>query len=451
MKRAFKYFLLPVLCFGLVWALILPRWSAQNRDIGQFEILAYLVGLPLGLLALGMFASWAWRRRGRRDAEPAPQASETAAPVAQAATPARSWQVLATGMVCAAGANSDEIAGRLAQDLDGIIDLDPMLRNRDGFPIMSARVTTLDDSALETWLARRQAVVDPAVQRALALAQTAFDEIVDQLGPILAAAEVPSLAIHVLANDDASNPTLVTDYLEQRARSQFAKIESLSCESHEHLDALQAALDAAAVEGRELQLVIAARSSLSENAVDRLDATGQLFSAQNQHGFIPGEAACALLLADGDAYREHALARVSLPTRTPKPTHAGRIEHRVLAQLLEQSLTTRAIAAESVAAVYCDTARPGDRAAEAASAMTDVLSHLDPVAQRHNVDALCGATGMVAPLMALALATRATAESGQPNLVAWLSAPDARAATAVEPIVIASPEPADATAQTQSA
>lgn len=453
MKRVFGYLLLVGISFALVWVLVLPRWSAQNRPIGEFEFWAYLVALPIGIVALGLFATRLWRRRRER-ANAQPEATSDAPPVAgaQPAADQRQWHILGMGIACPAGTSGDEVAQRLSGDLDGIIDLDPELRNRDGFPIMSARTTPLDCSHVESWLARQQATLDVAEQRAFALAQMAFEGAFEPLASHLRSRAQHLVVRYIAADDDPATASLMLRYLEHLASAHAAQTELLSFIHHTDFNALFAALETVPVAQLEPQLIISAGSNLSQLAIDRLEATGMLFTAQNQQGLIPGEAACALVLANiapADEAQLLPLAQLSLPYRAEKPADAGRLDHRVLAQLFERVVATPDLAG-SVEAVYCDASRPGARAAEAASAMTDVLTHLDPVAQRHSIDALCGSAEITAPLIALALAAHATANTGKPNLVAWLSASDERAAALVQPAVITIAEEA-ALAQVQSA
>lgn len=456
MKRALKFLLLLCLSFALVWALILPRWSAQNRDVGSFEIWTFLVAVPIGLLAAVMLTAALWRRRKRtnQDVPAAAGASDPSAAQTPVETPAKNWLVLATGMSCAAGSTGDEIAQRLGEDLEGLIDLDQALHSSEGFPVMTARAASLDCTAVEKWLARHDFDLDIADQRALTLAQHAFEDLFTALAPHLEKLSTHTLAVRYLSPHEAealAQP--MSSYLEQLTAPYLPRFAGYTFTLHNGMDALYETLSATD-DVPTVQFILAASSSLSEAAIGRLEALGQLFTAHNQQGLIPGEAACAIALLDAAGTRELDLAphaQLTLPIRAEKPNRMGREEHRVLAQLFERVLATPAISPDSVNAVYCDAARPGARAAEAASAMTDVLAHLDPIEQRHNIDGLCGAAGLVPGLLALALAARATAETGHVNLVAWLGAQNERGSTILQPVFAPSTQDASANAQPHAA
>lgn len=438
MKRAFKFLILLCLSFALVWAIVLPRWSAQNRDVGGFELWGFLIAMPIGLLAIVMVTVALWRRRkhATQAATPSAGPSEPIATATPAEAPASNWLVLATGMCCAAGSNGDEITQRLGEDLEGLIDLDPELRNSEGFPVMTARAATLDCVAAQQWLVQHDVTLDPANQRALALAQRAFDDAFTTLAPHLEQFGSHRLAIQYLAQHDKALAEPMQGYLDHLAAPYLSRFAGHSFSAHNTIDGLYQALSTRD-SSPQVQLVIAARSHLSDAAIGRLEALGQLFTAHNQQGLIPGEAACAIALLDVRDMGEMDLApqaKLTLPIRIEKPNQAGRTEHRVLAQLFERVLATSGISPDTVDAVYCDASRPGARAAEGASAMTDVLAHLDPIEQRHNTDALCGAAGLVPALLAVALAARATACTGNVNLVAWLGAQNERGSTLLQPV-----------------
>lgn len=442
MKRALKTLFFFALFFGVIWIVVLGYWNSSNRAISAADIWMYLVALPLGAAVAIYFAHSFWQRRTASpppsDAAPAPSAAEAPAPAER--LPGSKIAILGSALICAAGNSVTELAERIKQG-DDVVDLDPELRNADGFPIMTARVADLDTSEITASLPTDPARKPPREQtlRAVLLAERVVTDCLQGL------ASTTELSIRCLSADvwTSEEQTFAQQRIELALSRLKLKTDSLSWQSgvdasQTWRDIEQFALQRPHDESHPLLCLVATGSALSASAVDNLAAAGRLFSATNQHGSVPGEAAAALLLSSP----EGALAQ-QIPTQSlllvpvceavTQAQSRQRVDHSTLARLFNTVLGEASIAASDIVGVVCDGDHPAPRGAEIASAMTEATEHLDPVAQRASVNAYCGDSGAVAPLLALALGAFQSQELQQPVLTAMLSPEHLRGATLLMP------------------
>lgn len=191
-----------------------------------------------------------------------------------------------------------------------------------------------------------------------------------------------------------------------------------------------------------LVLALACHSDLDDNAVQRLEQALQLYAfAHRPRGVMPGEAAAALLLSN----RAPSAAGVSdapgvvlrsfqAACGEPAAQASGHEADRErLRALLAQSLAAAGLEAAGVAALLGDAPQHADAAVALYALAQASLAHLDPATGVCLVGTLCGHTGAVAPLLALAAAWDECAQSGQPALVVSLMDTPWRMAAVVAP------------------
>lgn len=186
-------------------------------------------------------------------------------------------------------------------------------------------------------------------------------------------------------------------------------------------------------EGRpELMLVLAADSALSPDIVARMQAKGELFTAQHQSGRMPGEGAAALLLGtphwlglagneallsrpqadhaddqmDASAPLVQRAVRLGRPLRVRRDKSAdahGRNSHAVVAAGLGQ-LHSRLQLQPAALQIVADADHRASRCAELYESLADVLPDADPMLAIARVGVACGDLGVAGTLVPTALA-----------------------------------------------
>jgi len=202
----------------------------------------------------------------------------------------------------------------------------------------------------------------------------------------------------------------------------------------------------------ELMLVIAADSALSPDIVERMQAKGELFTAQHQSGRMPGEGAAALLLgsahwlglaaheditpppepeaappaaevladaAEVAARAAHALGRQAvrlgrpiLARRDKSADAHGRSSHAVVQAALAQ-VQARLQPASEALHIVADADHRASRCAEVYEALAEVAPDVDPMLAIARVGVACGDLGVAGALVPAALAA-AWARRGEP-------------------------------------
>ncbi|QJE02038.1 hypothetical protein HH212_20105 [Massilia forsythiae] len=350
--------------FGASWGGAVWYWRAGNRMPDGAELALWLLVLPLAVLAL------AWGvRAARRRAAAAAAAATAAVPAGAAAAapmPAADAAPLPAGPAIVASAlrtPHGDSAAALREALAAGVQpaLDPELVDRQGYPVLSARVAGLDDGAVRDAFASMApaggiaagAALSDAQWRALALAGAAAAELAQVLGghphihggrggsksgaqhagaaaaagpnagpDARAAAPLPLLHLHCLwggawspaqrAAADAfiARQLVAGGWPAQRlavaARASAAGTTADVPPAHAPAGAAHDDADLAAIlaplaahtgEAR-LALVLAGASMLGAASIDALAGAGALCGADTPQGMVPGEGAAALLLAD---------------------------------------------------------------------------------------------------------------------------------------------------------
>jgi len=168
-------------------------------------------------------------------------------------------------------------------------------------------------------------------------------------------------------------------------------------------------------------LLLATDSALDPDRVAQWEAAGQLFTADHQHGRVPGEAAAGLLLAhptwpppheaDDEAPRL-SLSSPLVARRDKSADAVGRIGHRELLALLQAAWPRLTVPTPEVL-VLADADHRASRASELYEAVVDAQPEIDPDTQVLRAGVSLGDMGEARGLLATALAA-AAARQGRP-------------------------------------
>ena len=409
--------ILTMLTFGAFWGGAIWTWRSTDRAPSSFDLVTYLVALPLAVLAGVLLV----RRFARAQPAPAPAAAAPAAPAPAATARLPALALLDAAVRTRHGDTVDELAAALAAQR-ARPDLDPELVDDAGYPVMTVRVPSAGDAAwradAEPWLAAQgQADIrfGDAHWRALELASAVVSELAGAAA--LAADGDPLLRIVPLAPADwtAAQRTAAGAWLVHvAARAGWAadKVTVSPTPPGEPAAAASALLSVLAGQTSNdpaLTILLAFDSRIDQALADRMAAGGTLFTATRPQGLVPGEGAAGLLLADS----AHAAPTLQLAstTRGASADTTSRIDATDLRRLAERVLAETAVDATAVSALFADADHRSSRVLEAMALAHDDLPHLDAGIDVKITGPACGQAGAVPFLVALALA-RQRAEDG---------------------------------------
>lgn len=328
---------------SVVWLAVLWRWQATGRDVSAPDLMAYLLVLPLVVLALGWALRWAWRGAAARESERAaaaagvgPAGATTAAPAGHEAERHWAWQLHSAHLNCPCAQDAPALlqAGMKGQPLPA---LDTELVNAEGLPVLSTRITelALDDVRLalqdlragvpasappgDTGAARTDDAPDEAaavpdhIVRALAALAPALKQALDDLTPWATTEAAPTPApdrwlrvwLGLPATWQPPLRELAAGWAREQITRHWSAAEVIAHVSVQVCDGIELWAHAdrlllAATRHREDMrlLMLGCHSDLSEEAIAALESERRLFDAgQQPRGAIPGEAAAALVLS----------------------------------------------------------------------------------------------------------------------------------------------------------
>jgi hypothetical protein len=162
-------------------------------------------------------------------------------------------------------------------------------------------------------------------------------------------------------------------------------------------------------------LLLATDSALDPDRVAQWEASGQLFTADHQHGRVPGEAAAGLLLAHPawpaphgaeDEVPRLGLSSPLVARRDKSADAVGRIGHRELLALLQAAWSRLTVPLNEVL-VLADADHRASRASELYEAVIEAQPELDPDTQVLRAGVSLGDMGDARGLLAVALAAAA--------------------------------------------
>ena len=452
MRSLFSKLLLLAALGAATWFIVLWRWYAMQRVVSVEDVALYLLALPLGLFAFVLAMRWAVLRgaasaQAAAEAVTASAAARTAGQTAtaQPVTPP-AWPLLGAWVHTPAGADVQALLAALAEGAPRPVP-DARLRDQDGLPMLSARIAALNVPAIEAALASTgmpPLEPSPAMLRALAAlaplieqaAQT-WRQAPEAAAPASSPKSPPSslqVLVHWPIAWSAAEAEAAQAWLNARLQVLAAGAQpawpwtlqriadggvALLREAVGRLEAMRADKQEGFV------LVLACHSDLDDEAVQRLEREQRLYAfARRPRGVMPGEAAAALLLsgrapsAAGAPDAPGVVLQGFHAARSQPATQAsGREADRERLQaLLAQSLAAAGLEAAGVAALLGDAPQHVDAAVALHALAQASLAHLDPATDVRLVGTLCGHTGAVAPLLALAAAWAECAQSGKPAL-----------------------------------
>ncbi len=511
MTRLLKFAALFVAIACLTWIVVITRWRGNGHAVDAGDLVLWLGVLPVVLFLLALAARWAVRgalaAQAARDTAAAAAASTAAAgsgpggaagagaaPQAPGVADASStpWRLLHAGVHVAAGTDAASLLAALEAGAPRPKP-DARLRDRDGLPVMSARIEALGTGPVEEALvALRDAMspdavdaetlptIDASVATALAIerrvatrvvrALAALSPLLDECAPMLA--QAPG-TVRVLAAwpedwDDAAC-ALAQRWLDARlvpaqpspgaTAAPRWLLQAQRRAGAELLDAAARLLDPLQREGRADPVVlVACHSDLDDAALRRLESSQRLFhSARQPRVPMPGEGAALLVLSaatahpatartgdahgaeNADAHAPASLPVMALVHRAATARRAADIDApgRVVADdtraLASRALAQAGAAPGSVASLACDADQHTARATELFAVTLDLLPDLDAADDLRLAGTLCGRLGPAAPLVAVALAAARAADSKRPALALSLADAHWRAASLLLP------------------
>jgi len=402
---------LTMLTFGACWGGAIWTWRGTDRAPSNADLLTYLIALPLAVLAGVLLV----RRFARAQLAAAPDADT---PAVQAPAPAARLPALALLGAAVRTRHADAVDD-LAAALDAQrvrADLDRELVDDAGYPVMSVRVPAADAwrADAEPWLAARglpDQHFGAAHWRALELASAVLDELV---AAAQAGDDDPLLRIVPLSPGDwtAAQRAAAGTWLAHvavRAGWDEDKVVAAPAPAGESAASVLAQLAGQAGTADEpvLTIVVAFDSRIDQALVDRMAGEAVLLTAAHPQGSIPGEGACALLLADpAHASRLDADAptlQAAGATRTGSAGASGRVDAADLRRLAARVLADSAVDAAAVSALVADADHRSHRILETMALAHDDLPHLDAGTDVRATGLAYGESGPVPFLAALAL------------------------------------------------
>ncbi|MDE2594357.1 MAG: hypothetical protein KGL57_08970, partial [Burkholderiales bacterium] len=163
----------------------------------------------------------------------------------------------------------------------------------------------------------------------------------------------------------------------------------------------------------EAMLILAVDSALDDESVERWQAIGELFTAQNQTGRVPGEAAAGLLVVSKALHARLADAKLpQMPVRLSRPVHlqrdksadsAGRIGAAALTDAMTQALSVAGMAPSPSLMVVADADHRASRTTELFEALQAVVPGLDPMQNVARAGEALGDVGVARSLLSVAL------------------------------------------------
>lgn len=430
MQSWLKKLTLGAVAFGASWTGAVGYWRSTNRLPGGADLALWLVAVPVLLLLAAWGAHALYRRAHARSAD----AGNAAAPAAGAQTSAPASAPAAAAALAIVASAVRTPFGHTAADLRGALaasearpTLDAELEDADGYPVLTARIAGADAevAALRSAFAGSESQdirFTDAQWRALAFADAVLSELSDSLTSV-DTANLPLLQLHPVWTDEWTPPqrAVATGWLRSRLSAAGWPLDRIAgAPDHAGNDEAAALMEQLLNQAGEplLAVVLACGSQLDTATVDAMAAANTLFSARQPDGQVPGEGACALLLADAasarllavDAETVPALRALAHATLEQSADSARQPDTQVLPTLLAQSLERARCTPAQVVLASADGGRHPGRIRELMALAGAQLPQLDPITDLARTgDALAGCAPL-AWLAALAVAADAAHE-----------------------------------------
>lgn len=435
--------------FLLVWLVVMLRWKATSHVPSSAELILNGIGLPLLIVA-----SVVWIRMGL-SASRLPIVP--AAPAAQAPAEATvddvstKWTMALfdSSLRLPAGASPEEVLA-VARDGKGV-GLHPELQRSDGTRVFAGAVASLSLADFDEGLLPPGSVADwnDEQRRAMLLAAESIDELMQRhaVTTVPLSSDSPHAAppfkLHFLLPERWRSvaPTLATwlDIYLERGRWSLGTEEAKVTFAAHPVHALRA-LDALNIDIHQQDtatrhILLACDSSISQDAVNTLDDTGQLYGLNRPNGRVLGEGACALLLGHPSAGTSRA-PRIHRVFASERPTPVDQPDQQqgdTVAHLLDRALAQCSIPGleMSSCALISDADQRSTRRAEIINAAQLTWPDSDIRIRCHHLGQANGESGAVLALGAIAAAGTHTLREQRSTFVASISDPLMRGAVLV--------------------
>jgi hypothetical protein len=418
-----------VLTTALVWMLVLGWWQANDFQPSKSDLFLYLFFPPFafvgGFLLLRGFIEHL-KAPPQKEAPSKEIRDDDPLASANAKTSAAERQF----SICLVGAwlnaSSGKTAAEILENIEAGIRPAPSKHQHDdeGFPVFLAEVKDLDidqfSDSPETDNKMRALLQSPQRTRLLALIDSVLPEAVIQIRSALDNAPASArLRIHWLlpstiesAFFSAMRGWFNDNYWSEIDKSRIEiKMTPVASEAGalRHIDDVVLQINREQLDD-DLVLVIAASSAVDEDSIQLLGAHKRLFSANNQNGQVPGEAAVALLFSTQQAATSLGIDDAVLVSRTSHACRdksvdgAGRVSGTLIEHLVEGLLSIHAVEASSIEALVSDTDHRASRIGEMMAGLGSKLEHLDPIKDCLATGTTTGSTPPTGSLLALACA-----------------------------------------------
>ncbi|HEU4620628.1 MAG TPA: hypothetical protein VFS42_00255 [Burkholderiaceae bacterium] len=418
---------LAALVIALVWAMVIVAWQQSNHSPTQSDLLVYLVLVPTALLAaiasIRAVVRWNTKRAEAKEAARADATKQNGETTDATPAPKR-IALLGASIVSPLGDEPKTLLDALAES--PAPKLDEQLQRDDGSPIFAARVATVDEHADAHAL---PATLSNDAKRPTALGLRAFDGLAKTLA---AYAPNPSgntssptrLRITWLFNEE-----VLSADCDALLRTLVARLKTLGWPAeqvvHTGLPARDARDAITAIEQafvalqkdtpRDLHLIGACDSFITNACVETLQRDRRLFGDDCPAGLIPGEAAAAILLGPAALLENPPAPYVFVhqpfnAQREQAIDDVKRVTAAELSTLIEKTVADSGEAPAKLGLVVTDIDHRPAANAELAQAVGERFEHLDPVADAFSVGRATGHAGAATTLVTLAVAHAAVLE-----------------------------------------
>lgn len=466
MRRLLGFLAVPVLLLGLTWLVAVIYLQQTGGEVTGQTLLNGFVIAPAVLIACwfglkGLFSLLSHKPAATASAEPPAQPEAAPGPAAEPVQPALA--ILSAEISTAQSYHIDDLLAGLNDNA-----IRPALSDRfvdeNGLPVMVALREDLDTESVSEFVSQwllaaadtHPAKEDPdRAHRMLALLDAPVAASLDLLASLPAQTAQSSTA----GAQAGKRPLLIKifaergweDLVEAWLRKQFAALDGINPgfvrgdperPELQH-DALRVSgafsSELARIPAASMMMLVACDSHGTDAVIERAGYDGKLFSAGNQNGMIPGEAAAAIVIAPADRVPEGLDVIAELQPaawgRRQKAVDAGgRTDVELMTRLTASLLEKSSLTADAIGAFVSDCDQRSAWNAEAASLISSMLPGLDPVADHLSLGRALGHTGAAASTLALACAAACVRETNQPGLVASLTDPLQRSLALLRPL-----------------
>ncbi|RKF44504.1 hypothetical protein [Paraburkholderia fungorum] len=437
--------------FVLVWGGALFYWRSIARVPDGQDLL--LVGIALPVLLIASFIGVRRSIALTRTATPGtPAITATAASMAGDDSSTWTLALLDSSLLVPAGTTSEEI-GTLARQQQ-LVGLHAELKRADQTPIFASNVASVSPGDFDESLLPDGTAADLGDQhrRALMLAGEALDDLMERHAAVTLAGledthpDVAPFEFHLLLPERWQREApILAAWLDAhlarepwspgttRARVTFVAnpVQALAV-----VDDLNVSLNRESSPTRHI--VLACDSWLGEDEVAILERTDRLYGRNRPDGHVPGEGACALLLAlqgENAALPVARVHRMRAAERLSSADEPAPARDDTTMRLLDSARTqTAAPGLEMKAcALVSDASQRTSRRTEITGVAESVWPGSDAESRCQHLGLANGESGAVLALSALAIAAAHSLNALQPTFAVSLADPLARAVVLVSP------------------